>query len=50
MMLKKVHHLPFCPASIVSVRLCKKGAMAAMSSFQQGNVRISHDPRAGFRQ
>ena len=50
MMLKEVHHLAFCPASIVSIWLCKKGAVAAVSGFQQGNVRISHDLRAGVRQ
>ena len=50
MMLKEVHNLAFCPASIVSVGLRKKGAVATVSGFQQSNIRISHDLCTGLRQ
>src|SRR6476646_11547237 len=43
MMLKEVHNLAFCPATVVSIWLCQKSAMAAMSGFQQRNVRVHHN-------
>src|SRR3954463_2976274 len=42
MMLKEAHNLAFCPATVVSIGLSQKSTVAAMSGFQQCNVRISH--------
>src|SRR5690348_7936956 len=49
-MLEEANNLAFCPAAIVAVGLSQKGAVAAVSGFQQRNVRIRHDLSASFRQ
>jgi hypothetical protein len=49
MVLKKVHDLAFGPSAVVSVGLGKKRAVAAMSGFEQRDVRVGQYLGARFR-